>query len=66
MQIISETKVLILNIEYQNDRDATERRKVIEYLDERFGKARYSIKRMGPKDNNIGRGLMTIHVDQSN
>lgn len=67
MNIISEEKVIVLRIEYDNSEGSTDRDKIYEYLDAQYTPSGYRATRSGPHSNPTKRaldlGLMIVHAD---
>ena len=58
MKLISERKVIVIEIEYECSRAGDERAAVFDWLDEKYGELKWRSRRSGPSPNNIGKGLV--------
>ncbi len=60
MKVISEKKVLLLEIEYSM-KTGSGRQKVFDWLDEKYGQLKWRSRRSGPTSN--GKGLVVAEVE---
>jgi hypothetical protein len=61
MKVLSEKKVLILNIEYNSGGDGDERNDVFDWLDKTYGDLKWRSRRSGPTEG--GKGLVIAEVE---
>ena len=62
MQIMSEKKIIVLEIGYDNTSESP-KDEILKYLDGRFSETGYRIKRSGQKPGCNDIGLMIVHAD---
>ena len=58
MKVISEKKVLIVNVEYNIEEG---RKNVFDWLDKKYGELKWRSRRSGPSGN--GKGLIIAEID---
>jgi hypothetical protein len=63
MKILSEKKVLMLEIEYSNHRGHDERHEVFDWLDKTYGELKWKTRRSGPSEKNFTIGYMVVEVE---